>query len=191
MPGLWGAGQQEVRQAVRFHPTVLADAWLVELEPARDPRGFFARTFCVDEFASRGLEAHYPQHSISFTIKKGGLRGMHFNSDAYSEAKLVRCTRGAIWDVIIDIRRNSPTYRRWQHFELASEHGRQLYVPKGFAHGFQTLCDEVEVSYLISRPYEPSAARGIRYDDPAFGIQWPLPVTQISEKDLIWPRFTE
>lgn len=116
---------------------------------------------------------------------------MHFNSDAYSEAKLVRCTRGAIWDVIIDIRRNSPTYRRWQHFELASEHGRQLYVPKGFAHGFQTLCDEVEVSYLISRPYEPSAARGIRYDDPAFGIQWPLPVTQISEKDLIWPRFTE
>ena len=175
---------------MKFHPTAFADAWLVDLEPVRDQRGFFARTFCVEEFTRHGLVAHYPQHSISFTIKRGSLRGMHFNSDPSSEAKLVRCTRGAIWDVIIDIRHNSPTFRRWQHFELVSEHGGQLYVPKGFAHGFQTLSDDVEVSYLISRPYEPGAARGIRYDDPFFGIQWPLPVSEISEKDLTWPRFT-
>ena len=174
-----------------FHPIALADAWLIELEPARDPRGFFARTFCVEEFASRGLETNYPQHSISYTIRKGSLRGMHFQRDPHDEAKLVRCVSGAIWDVIIDIRRDSPNYRRWQQFKLASGGGKQLYVPKGFAHGFQTLCDDVEVSYLISASYEPLSARGIRHDDATFGIQWPLPVTAISEKDQNWPNFTE
>ena len=152
-------GQEQARYSpMIFHRTALVDAWLIELEPARDPRGFFARTFCVEEFASRGLETNYPQHSISYTTRKGSLRGMHFQRDPHVEAKLVRCVRGAIWDVIIDIRRDSPTYRRWQHFELASGGGKQLYVPKGFAHGFQTLCDDVEVSYLISASYEPLSA---------------------------------
>jgi len=116
---------------------------------------------------------------------------MHYQRDPHSEAKLVRCTQGAISDVIIDIRPDSPTYRRWQEFELSSANGHQLHIPKGFAHGFQTLTNDVEVNYLISAPYEPEAARGIRYDDPAFGISWPLPITEISEKDLHWPDFSE
>jgi dTDP-4-dehydrorhamnose 3,5-epimerase len=174
---------------VQFHPTTLRDAWLVQLEPARDGRGFFARTFCVEEFASRGLETNYPQHSISSSPRRGTLRGMHYQRDPHGEAKLVRCIKGAIWDVIIDIRPGSPTYRNWQDFELSSANGHQLYIPKGFAHGFQTLCDDVEVNYLISEPYERQSACGIRHDDPTFGITWPLPVTEISEKDLHWPDF--
>lgn len=176
---------------MEFHSTTLRDAYLVQLEPARDQRGFFARTFCVEEFASLGLETSYPQHSISFSARKGTLRGMHYQREPRSEAKLVRCIRGAILDVIIDIRPDSPTYRRWQEFELSSANGRQLYIPKGFAHGFQTLSDDVEVSYLISTPYAPELATGIRHDDPAFGITWPLAVTEISEKDLRWPDFSQ
>lgn len=116
---------------------------------------------------------------------------MHYQRDPHGEAKLVRCARGAMLDIVIDIRPNSPTYRCWQAFELSSANGHQLYIPKGFAHGFQTLGDEVEVSYLISAPYRPEFADGIRYDDPAFGINWPLPVAEISEKDLGWPDFVE
>ena len=114
---------------------------------------------------------------------------MHFQREPHSEAKLVRCVNGAIWDVIIDIRPDSPTYCQWQGFELSSRNGHQLYIPKGLAHGFQTLSDDVEVNYLISEPYSPHSATGIRYDDPAFAIKWPLPVTEISEKDLKWPDF--
>jgi dTDP-4-dehydrorhamnose 3,5-epimerase len=176
---------------MEFHSTRLRDAYLIHLEPARDKRGFFARTFCVKEFASFGLETNYPQHSISFSAHKGTLRGMHYQREPYSEAKLVRCTRGAILDVIIDVRPDSPTYRRWQEFELSSANGHQLYIPKGFAHGFQTLSDDVEVSYLISTPYAPELATGIRYDDPTFGIGWPLAVAEISEKDLHWPDFSQ
>jgi len=176
---------------MEFRPTNLAGAYLVHLEPVRDQRGFFARTFCVEEFANHGLEIGYPQHSISYSARKGTLRGMHYQRDPHREAKLVRCTKGAILDVIVDIRRDSSTFCRWQQFELSSANGYQLYVPKGFAHGFQTLCDDVEVSYLISTPYEPGFAGGIRYDDPALGIEWPLPITEISEKDLRWPRFAE
>jgi dTDP-4-dehydrorhamnose 3,5-epimerase len=175
---------------MEFHSARLRDAYLIQLEPARDKRGFFARTFCVKEFASFGLETNYPQHSISFSAHKGTLRGMHYQREPHSEAKLVRCTQGAILDVIIDIRPDSPTYRHWQEFELSSANGHQLYIPKGFAHGFQTLSDNVEVSYLISTPYEPSFADGIRHDDPTFGISWPLAVTEISEKDLHWPDFS-
>lgn len=176
---------------MRFIPTTLKDAHIIELEPARDDRGFFARTLCVDAFAERGLEIQYPQHSISYSARRGTLRGLHFQREPHSEAKLIRCTRGAILDVIVDIRRNSPSFRRWQKFELSSTNCRELYVPKGFAHGFQTLCDEVEVSYLISTRYAPGFAGGIRYDDPALGIEWPLPVTEISERDLRWPSFSE
>jgi dTDP-4-dehydrorhamnose 3,5-epimerase len=175
---------------VQFHPTALCDVWLIHLEPVRDDRGFFARTFCVEEFAAHGLETNYPQHSVSFSARKGTLRGMHYQREPHSEVKLVRCLQGAIWDVIIDIRHDSPTYRRWDAFELSGTNRRQLYLPKGFAHGFQTLTDDVEVSYLISETYEPKASSGIRYDDPTFGITWPLPITEISEKDSLWPNFS-
>jgi dTDP-4-dehydrorhamnose 3,5-epimerase len=176
---------------VQFHPTALWDVWLIHLEPVRDDRGFFARTFCVEEFAAHGLETGYPQHSISYSARSGTLRGMHYQRDPHSEAKLVRCVKGAIWDVIIDIRPGSPTYRSWQGFELSSVNYHQLYVPKGFAHGFQTLTVDVVVNYLISEPYEPRSAYGLRHDDPSFGITWPLRVTEISETDLQWPNFSE
>jgi dTDP-4-dehydrorhamnose 3,5-epimerase len=175
---------------MRFYPTTLYGAWCIHLEPAHDSRGYFARTFCVDEFAAHKLETNYPQHSISFSAHKGTLRGMHYQCAPHGEVKLLRCVKGVIWDVIIDIRPDSPTYRRWQEFELSGRNGHQLYIPAGFAHGFQTLCDEVEVNYLISVPYAPQSARGIRYDDQAFAIPWPLPVTEISEKDLHWPTFS-
>lgn len=175
---------------MRFESTKLRDAYLVKLEPARDNRGLFARTFSEEEFSLHGLETHYPQHSLSVSTRKGTLRGMHYQAPPHSEVKVVRCTRGAILDIIIDIRPESPTYRAWQSFELTSTNHCQLYIPKGFAHGFQTLQDDVEVSYLISAPYQPDFARGIRHDDPAFRIAWPLPVSEISEKDLKWPDFT-
>lgn len=174
---------------MQFQPTTLNGAWLIQLQPTCDRRGFFARTFCVEEFAAHGLETNYPQHSISFSGHKGTLRGMHYQREPHSEVKLVRCIHGAIWDVIIDIRPNSPTFRRWQGFELSENNKCQLYIPKGFAHGFQTLTDSVEVSYLISELYTPAAASGIRHNDPQFSLTWPLPVRDISEKDRNWPDF--
>jgi dTDP-4-dehydrorhamnose 3,5-epimerase len=176
---------------MHFVQTSVRDAWLIEPIPARDPRGFFARTFCVQEFADHGLETSFVQHSTSHSAKRGTLRGMHFQRVPYSEAKVVTCLKGAIWDVIIDLRPSSSTYRQWQGFELASENRHQLYVPKGFAHGFQTLCDDSDVGYLISEFYAPTAASGVRYDDPAFAIDWPLAVTTISEKDAAWPDFAD
>lgn len=175
--------------ALQFYPTNLRDAVLIQLDRARDKRGFFARSFCVEEFAAHGLETNFPQHSISGSARMGTLRGMHYQRAPHGEIKLVRCTRGAILDVIIDIRTDSPTFRRWQEFELSPVNGRQLYIPKGFAHGFQTLSDDSEVNYLISEPYRPESACGIRHDDPTFQINWPLSVTEISEKDLCWPDF--
>jgi dTDP-4-dehydrorhamnose 3,5-epimerase len=174
---------------MQFHLTTFRDAWLVQLEPFHDSRGFFARTFCVDEFAAHRLETHFPQHSLSHSARKGTLRGMHYQRSPHCEVKLVRCVKGTIWDVIIDIRPDSPTYRRWQGFELSESNGRQLYIPKGFAHGFQTLSEGVDVHYLISERHVAEAARGIRHDDPSFAIQWPLPVSEISPKDLQWPDF--
>jgi dTDP-4-dehydrorhamnose 3,5-epimerase len=174
---------------MHFQTTKLDGAWLIQLEPARDNRGFFARTYCLEEFAAHGLEIRYPQHSISFSVHRGTLRGMHYNREPHSEAKLVRCVKGAIWDVIIDIRAASPTYRQWEAFELSDRNSSQLYIPKGFAHGFQTLTDNVEVNYLISEPYMPEAADGLRYNDPSFDIAWPTTITAISDKDLRWPDF--
>lgn len=176
---------------MRFEETELRDARLIEPEPVRDHRGFFARTFCVREFADHGLTATFVQHSTSQSNTRGTLRGMHFQRAPHGEAKVVRCLQGAIWDVIIDLRPNSPTYRRWQGFELTPENRRQLYVPEGFAHGFQTLSDDTEVGYLISAFYVPDAASGVRHDDPAFDIDWPLEVTVISEKDRAWPEFLD
>jgi dTDP-4-dehydrorhamnose 3,5-epimerase len=174
---------------MKFHPTTLNKAWLIELDPICDERGSFARTFCAREFAALGLEINFPQHSISTTAKKGTVRGMHFQRDPHGEVKLVRCTKGKIWDVIVDIRPHSPSYRRWQAFELNEGGRHELYIPKGFAHGYQTLTNDAEVSYLISEFYVPDAAAGLRHDDPAIGIRWPLPISLISEKDRSWPEF--
>ncbi|HEX6112037.1 MAG TPA: dTDP-4-dehydrorhamnose 3,5-epimerase [Geminicoccaceae bacterium] len=176
---------------MRFEETNLCGAWLIDLAPARDHRGFFARTFCVQAYADHGLTTGFVQHSTSQSVARGTLRGMHFQRAPRSEVKVVRCLKGAIWDVIIDLRPDSPTYCRWQGFELTAANQRQLYVPEGFAHGFQTLCDDSWVSYLISAFHAPLAASGVRYDDPAFAIDWPLPVSEISEKDRTWPDFRD
>jgi len=176
---------------MRFFETRLDGARLIDLEPVGDERGFFSRTFCVREFASHGLETSFVQHSLSHSAKRGTLRGMHFQTPPHGEVKLVECSKGAIWDVIIDIRRKSPTFGQWQGFELTAENHRHLYIPIGFAHGFQTLSDNTEVRYLISQFYEPSAASGLRYDDKAFAISWPLAVTVISDKDRLWPDFEQ
>lgn len=174
---------------MKFTKTELNGAWLVEPEPVRDTRGWFARTFCEQEFAAHGLETRFVQHSTSQNVERGTLRGMHFQTAQHAEVKLVRCLKGAILDVIIDLNPGSPTYRRWQSFELSTENMRQLYVPKGFAHGFQTLEDNCEIAYLISEFYAPAASTGLRWNDPAFGITWPLPVTVMSDKDKAWPDF--
>lgn len=172
-------------------PTRLNGAWLVEPEPIHDHRGFFARTFCVREFGVHGLETRFVQHSTSQSAQRGSLRGMHFQRSPFGEVKVVTCSKGAIWDVIIDLRPESPTYRRWQGFELTAENRRRLYVPKGFAHGFQTLEADAEVGYLISEFYAPEAASGVRFNDPCFGIDWPLPIAAISPKDAEWPDFVD
>lgn len=170
-------------------PTKLGGAWLIEPEPAHDHRGCFARTFCAREFAERGLETRFVQHSMSHSAARGTLRGMHFQRAPFAEVKVVHCSRGALWDVIIDLRRESPSYGDWQGFELTAENHRRLYVPRGFAHGFQTLEPDTEAGYLISEFHVPEAAAGVRFDDRRFGITWPLPVAALSSKDASWPDF--
>ena len=172
-----------------FKSTTLKDAMLVELERRGDARGFFARTFCADEFEKAGLPTEYVQQNTSFSANKGTLRGMHFQNSPHAEDKLIRCIRGGIVDIIIDLRPDSPSYCKWEAFELNEDNKHQLLVPKGFAHGFQTLTDNVEVTYLVTHRYTPSAEGGVRWDDPAFGITWPLDVTEISPKDAAWPAF--
>ncbi|NVN87179.1 MAG: dTDP-4-dehydrorhamnose 3,5-epimerase [Rhodopseudomonas sp.] len=174
---------------MRFEVTTLDGAVLVHPEPMRDDRGSFMRTFCVNEFRAHGLETEFPQHSVSHSLRKGTVRGMHFQRAPHGEVKLVRCLGGSIWDVIVDLRPESSTFRKSAGFELSGENGLQLYIPKGFAHGFQTLRDDTRVNYLISEFYAPAAASGVRYNDPAFRIDWPLPITTIAEKDLLWPDF--
>jgi len=173
---------------MRFLETSFDGAWLTEPEPIRDERGYFARTFCVREFEERGLESRFVQHSRSFSARKGTLRGMHYQTPPHTEVKLVSCIAGAIYDVIVDLRPGSPTHLKWQAFELSAENKRQLYVPAGFAHGFQTLTDDAELNYLISAFYEPKASTGISHDDPTIGIRWPLPVAVISDRDKSWGR---
>jgi len=172
-----------------FAATQLDDAWLIEVEPREDQRGFFARTWCRQELAAQGLDTEIAQESLSYNRDRGTLRGLHFQRSPHEETKIVRCTRGGIFDVIVDLRPRSPTYLQWQGFELTAENRKALYVPKGFAHGFQTFTDEAEIAYHISAFYAPDSAGGYRYDDPEFGIAWPLPVTAISERDLEWPPF--
>ena len=162
---------------------------MIELEPATDDRGFFARTFCAEEFAKAGLATAFVQQSFSHTARAGTVRGMHFQRAPHEEVKLIRCLAGAIHDVLIDIRPASPTYMQWEAYELAGGDGRQLYVPTGFAHGFQTLAPATEVGYMMTAFYAPQAADGIRHDDPAFNVTWPLLVTDISGKDRTWPEY--
>ena len=172
---------------MRFSPTDLAGAFLLDVEPLEDNRGFFARSFCHDEFRAHGLNPEFVQCNISFNYRRGTLRGMHFQVSPHAEAKVVRCTQGAIWDVIIDLRTDSPTRYRWFGVELSARTRRALYVPEGFAHGFQTLVDESEVLYLMSEFYHPECARGVRWDDPRFGIPWPLPDPVVSVRDNTFP----
>lgn len=172
-----------------FRATQLEGVRLIDLEPVTDERGFFARTFCVEEFAAQGLETRFVQHSTSCTARRGSVRGMHFQRPPHEEIKLVRCIKGAVHDVLIDLRPKSPTYRRWESYELTAENRCQLYVPAGLAHGFQTLMPDTEVAYLISAFYTPTAAAGLRYDDPAFSISWPLAIGDVSARDRGWPDF--
>lgn len=172
---------------MKFQSTTLADAWLIDLEPRGDARGMFARTMCAGEFAAHGLRTQFVQQNMSISAERGTLRGMHFQRPPHAEAKLIRCIRGAILDVIVDLRRDSPTFLRHEAFELTADNRRQLYVPEGFAHGFQTLSDDVEVTYLVSAAYAPASESGVRWDDPRLGIAWPLPVSTISDKDATWP----
>lgn len=172
-----------------FRETSLKGAFLIELEPHSDARGFFARSFCAREFAAHGLKPAVAQCNLSYNHKAGTLRGMHYQLPPAAETKLVRCTRGAIYDVIIDLRPDSDTYL--QHFgaELSEENRAALYVPEMFAHGYQALSDGAEVTYQVSEFYTPGMERGLRYDDPAFGIAWPMPVSVISDKDAAWAPF--
>jgi dTDP-4-dehydrorhamnose 3,5-epimerase len=171
---------------VIFTETHLAGAFVIELERREDDRGFFARTFCRNEFEEHGLEPVIAQANLAFNKRRGTLRGMHFQYPPAAETKLVRCTRGAILDIIVDLRPESPTYLEHVSVELSADDAVALYVPKRFAHGYQVLEDATETSYQVGEFYTPEAEGGLRYDDPALGLSWPLPVTEISEKDGAW-----
>jgi dTDP-4-dehydrorhamnose 3,5-epimerase len=174
---------------MRFVATPLAGAVLIDIEPHRDERGLFARTFCRDELRAAGLPAEFVQASTSYNVRRGTLRGLHFQAAPHEEAKLVRCTRGAIHDVIVDLRRTSPTHCRYFAVELTADNRRTLYVPPGFAHGFQTLVDDTEILYQMAEPYVAELARGVRWNDPAFAIAWPIASPFMSERDARYPDY--
>ncbi len=174
-----------------FSETSLTGVYCIEPERREDHRGFFARLWCHREFEEHGLTSQLAQLNVGFTVRKGGIRGMHFQIAPRQEVKIVRCTRGALFDVIVDLRPDSVTYRRWVGIELTAENHRMVYVPEGCAHGYQTLIDDTELCYMTSEFYAPDCARGVRYDDPAFGIEWPLAVTSISDADRSWPDYDE
>jgi dTDP-4-dehydrorhamnose 3,5-epimerase len=174
---------------MKFVETKLPGVYLIELEFLKDDRGTFARSYCAEELDDLGIEFSIVQANISVSKFAGTVRGMHFQEDPYAESKIVRCTQGAIYDVAIDLRQESETYCDWFAAELNADNRFALLVPEGCAHGFQTLSDDTEVHYLMSAPYRPDAATGVRYNDPAFGIDWPLDITNISERDRCWPDF--
>lgn len=175
---------------MRFLETEIPGAFSIEVEERTDDRGFFARTFCQHEFAARGLTTAVAQCNIAFNHTTGTVRGMHYQAVPAAEAKLIRCVRGAIWAVVLDVRPDSPAFCRWAAVELTAENHRALYLPELCAAGYQTLADNSEVFYQMSAFYAPACERGVRHDDPAFGIRWPLPVSAISAKDAGWPAFT-
>jgi len=172
---------------MKFVETKLKGAFIITPDFIKDERGFFARTFCRREFKDHGLNPDLVQCNISFNKEKGTLRGMHYQVPPHAEVKMVRCTAGAIYDVIIDFRPASPTFMQWFAAELTAENHGQLYVPEGFGHGYQTLLPDTEVFYQVSAFYNPQSERGVRWNDPAFGITWPLTITLISQKDQIHP----
>lgn len=169
---------------MRFIETPIAGAFLIEPEPSEDERGFFARIFDAAEFARRGLETSFPQWSLSYNAKRGTLRGLHYQAPPHEEVKIVRCTRGAVWDVLVDLRRGGTV-----GFELTADNRRALYVPRGVAHGFQSLADATEMCYFISAEYAPDSARGLRWNDPALAIRWPIADPILSERDRSFPDF--
>jgi dTDP-4-dehydrorhamnose 3,5-epimerase len=174
---------------VQFHKTPLEGAYRIELDKRGDQRGFFARVFCENEFGAAGLETRFVQANNSLTLKKGALRGLHYQLPPSAEVKVVRAIRGALWDVIVDLRPGSPTYLKWFGVELNEDNRSMLYIPRGFGHGFITLTDNVEAFYLHSAFYSPGAERGLRWNDPAVRIDWPSEPIDISDKDRAWPDF--
>jgi dTDP-4-dehydrorhamnose 3,5-epimerase len=176
---------------MRFLQTPLPGAWVLEPEPIEDERGSFARTFDAESFRERGLSAEVVQCNASLNRRAGTLRGLHYQAEPHGEPKLVRCVRGAIFDVAVDLRRDSPAFRRWHAVELSEQNGLAFYTPPGLAHGFQTLADGAEVLYQMGAPFVPEAARGVRWDDPAFAIEWPEPEGEriIGERDRDYPDF--
>jgi dTDP-4-dehydrorhamnose 3,5-epimerase len=174
---------------MKFTPTIIPGAYLIEIQPITDERGFFARSFCADEFHQHGLSSNFAQCNVSFTAKRGTIRGMHYQVAPDTEAKLVRCTKGAIYDVILDLRPESPTFKQWVSTELTSDNRQMFYIPPGCAHGFQTLIDDTEVFYQMSGVYSVDAARGVRWNDSAFGIEIPLAVSVISDRDRDYSDF--
>jgi dTDP-4-dehydrorhamnose 3,5-epimerase len=176
---------------VIIEETKLKGAFTVEMEPIRDNRGFFARAWCQREFEACGMITHFVQANVTFSPSRGTIRGLHYQVAPHQEIKLVRCTRGATWDVIIDLRPESAAYLQWLAIELTSDNHRMIYIPAGFAHGYQILMDDTEVFYQVGQFYAPGYERGIRWDDPAFGIEWPLTENLIlSEKDKSWPNYS-
>jgi dTDP-4-dehydrorhamnose 3,5-epimerase len=174
---------------MRFTELAAPGVFVVEQERHADSRGFFARTFCRDEFAAHGLAGDFVQCNTSFNERRGTLRGMHLQRPPHEEIKLVRCTRGAILDVVVDLRPEAPTFRQWVAVELTEDNGRALYIPAGCAHGFQTLADGSEVFYQMAERYHPAAAAGVRWDDPAFGIDWPILPPILSDRDASYADF--
>jgi len=172
-----------------FEQGDIAGSCVLQQQPRADDRGYFARVYCAKELADHGLEASVSQINTGFSPRAGTLRGMHFQAGAHAEVKIARCVRGAAFDVIVDLRPESPTFRRWFGAELSAENGRMMYAPAGTAHGYLTLTDDTELIYLTSRPYAPDAVRGVRFDDPAFAIRWPADIKVVSDADRSWPDF--
>jgi len=176
---------------MKFHPTPLADARLIEQEPRADERGFFARAYCADAFAAQGITSRFVQMNMSGNNRRGTMRGLHYQAEPAPEAKLLRCIRGAVYDVMVDMRPDSPTYLKHFGVELTEENRLAVYVPPLFAHGYLALTDGAHVLYQVSSPYTPDAERGVRYDDPALRIGWPIEVSDVSAKDRAWPTLRE
>ena len=172
---------------MKFTATELEGAYLIDLDRKVDERGFFARTFCRGELSALALDGDFPQCNVSFNARKGTIRGLHFQAKPHEETKIVSCPHGAIFDVIVDLRADSPGFGRWVAFELSRDNRRALYIPRGFAHGFQSLADDTDVFYLMGERYEPDFARGVRWDDPKLGIAWPIADAIVSENDRRLP----
>jgi dTDP-4-dehydrorhamnose 3,5-epimerase len=172
-----------------FAPTAVEGAFLLQPERLEDERGFFARTYCVRELGEHGLDSQVVQRSVSYNRKRGTMRGMHYQAAPHEETKLVSCSRGEIYDVVIDLRPDSPSYRRWISTSLTADNGHLLYIPRGCAHGFVTLTDDAVVDYQISDFHHPESASGVRYDDPAFGVEWPMEPVVINARDRAWPAY--